>query len=249
MKKIFCILYTIGLILILLSCGAEEAAAAPAFEVGCYANAAKGYADISAPLPTGWQYSVIEETDEGGNEIFGICFWPNEHPELFVYIGWRPGMTHPDSTGAGTLTKLSLPDGSILWHHTRRQGEDAQSVTISWDEYPYLYLAEYLLPDALEAEYEPIIRESLSFTEFGGIQSMYEARDLVTAQLDKSVALAGFQDFDLSTGAWCIFVDETEGAPRRYFHVSGDGVIREYFAEDQPLGGTEIVFRESEETQ
>ena len=163
-------------------------------------------------------------------------------------IGWRPGMTHPDSTSSGTQTKLPLTDGGILWYHTRQQGEDAQSVTVSWDEYPFLYLAEYILPDTLEAEYEPIIREILSFTEFGGIRSMYEARDLVTAQFDDAVASAGFCDFDLSTGAWCIFVDETEDTPRRYFHVPEDGDIREYFSEDQPLGGSEIVFRESEET-
>ena len=48
----------------------------------------------------------------------------------------------------------------------------------------------------------------------------------------------------------CVFfVDETEDTPRRDFHVPGDGNIREYFSEDPLLGGAEIVFRESEETQ
>jgi hypothetical protein len=108
---------------------------------------------------------------------------------------------------------------------------------------------EYILPDTLEAEYEPIIREILSFTKFGGIRSMYEARDLVIALFEGNVALAGFHDIDLNTGAWCIFVDETETAPRRYFYVSNEDTIREYFMEDQPIGGTGIVFRESEDTQ
>ena len=250
MKKF--VLWLCILIMTLTSCTTavpETEIYVPSYEVACITEAIRNYADIRAPLPQGWEYKVIEETDDYGNEIFGIRFWPTEHPELTVRIGWRPGMTHPDNTSPGTRTKINLPDGNILWHHTKRQGEDAQSIIVSWDNYPFLYLAEYILPDTLEAEYEPIIREILSFTKFGGIRSMYEARDLVIALFEGNVALAGFHDIDLNTGAGCIFVDETETAPRRYFYVSKEDTIREYFMEDQPIGGTGIVFREREDTQ
>lgn len=244
MKKI---LFLICLILsvMLISCGSapSENGAVPSYEVACYTVAQKGFADITAPLPDGWEYSVITETDEIGGEIFGIRFCPTAHPELSVRIGWRPGRTIPDNTGAGVRTKIPLSDGSILWHHSKRQGDDAQSIVASWSDYPFLYLAEYTLPDALEAEYEPIIREILSFTEFGGMRSATEAVDMVAAKFE-SYHSACYTEPLPDTGAWCVSVQETEGAAPRYFHVAHDGVIREYFSEDQPMGGSEIVFRD-----
>ena len=247
MKKFLFVLFAITFMLILLSCGTEtENTPMPSFAIDRYAVAEKGYADITAPLPAGWDYSVITEEDDYGNEIFGIRFLPTEHPELSVRIGWQPGKTLPYNRSAGTKTKIDLPNNRILWRHTKRQGSDAQSISAAWDDYPYLYLADYILPDALEAEYEPIIREILCFTEFGGMRSVYEATAMVTARFD-SYHAAGFSNLRAGTGAWCIYVEETENAIWRYFHVAADGEIREYFLEDQPMGGSEIVFRESED--
>ena len=249
MKKF--VLWLCILIMILTSCTTavpETEIYVPSYEVACITEAIRDYADIRAPLPQGWEYTIIEETDDYGNEIFGIRFWPTEHPELSVRIGWRPGKTLPYSRSAGTKTKIDLPNNRILWRQTKRQGTDAQSISAAWDDYPYLYLADYILPDALEAEYEPIIREILCYTEFGGMRSVYEATAMVTAHFD-SYHAAGFSNVRSGTGAWCIYVEETENANWRYFHVAADGEIKEYFMEDQPMGGLEIVFRESEGNQ
>ena len=222
------ILWICAVWMILISCTAEEEIApTPSFEVERYTVAEKGYADITAPLPAGWDYSIIEETSDYGNEIFGIRFWPTEHPELSVRIGWRPGVSVPNERSAGTISTVPCHDGDSLRRHSKRKGEDAQSVTVSWLGYPYLYIADYILPDALEAEYEPVIREILCFTEFGRIRPWYEARDLVTDLLD-DYYFSGYVELDLQTGTWKIFVDMTEDGPRRYFKVTTDGEITEY---------------------
>jgi ribonuclease HI len=54
---------------------------------------------------------------------------------------------------------------------------------------------------------------------------------------------------DPNSGGWAIVIQETEDAKWRYFYVFADGEVKEYFMEDQPIGGTGIVFRESEDTQ
>ena len=156
------IVFALGLILILLSCGAEtEDTPTPSFAIDRYAFAEKGYADITAPLPAGWDYSVIEETDDYGNEIFGIRFWPTAYPDLSVRIGWRPGIAVPGKTGAGIRETIPLSNGESLWRHSKRKGDDAQTVTVTWNGYPHMYIADYILPNALESEYEPIIRDIL----------------------------------------------------------------------------------------
>lgn len=223
----------------------------PSYEVACITEAIQNYVDIRTPLPHGWEYAVIEETDDYGNEIFGIRFYPTAHPELSVRIGCRPGISFPSSQSAGTRTTIDLPDGSTLWRHTKRKGNDAQSITVRWNAYPGLFLADYTLPDALEAEYEPTIREILCFTQFGTLRPMQQAIDLVCSALDveEDEIYSAFSDgADPVTGGWTIVIRETEDAKWRYFYVFADGEVKEYFWEDQPMGGTGIVFRESEET-
>jgi len=235
-------------LMILVSCTAEEEIPVPSFAVERYTVAEQGLVDITAPLPTGWDYSVIEETDDYGNEIFGIRFWPTEHPDLSVRIGWRPGAPVPNERSAGTITMIPCPDGDSLRRHSKRKGTDAQSVTVSWQGYPYLYIADYILPDILEAEYEPIIREILCFTDFGDLRSWNEASKLVTDLLD-TYYFTGHGELDLRTGTWDIFVDMTENGPRRKFHVSAEGIIREYMMEEQPDGSLKIVYLEGEDVQ
>ncbi len=253
MKKL--VLWICLLLMILTSCTTTEPETevyTPTYEVACITEAIRNYANIRAPLPKGWEYKVIEETSEYGNEIFGIRFWPTEHPELSVRIGCRPGIAVPSNREAGTITMIPCADGSSLRRHTKRKGTDAQTITISWMNYPNLYIADYILPDALEAEYEPIIREILCFTQFGTLRSMQEAIDLVYAALgaeEEEIYSAYSDGADPVTGGWDITILETEDAKLRYFYVFADGEVKEYFMEDQPLGGTGIVFRESEDIQ
>lgn len=238
------------LLITLISCTTavpETEIYVPSFEVACITEAVQNYVDIRTPLPHGWEYKVIEETDDYGNEIFGIRFWPTEHPELSVRIGCRPGYPFPSKQSAGTRTTIDLPDGNTLWRHTKRKGQDAQSILVRWNAYPGLFYADYTLPDALEADYEPIIREILCFTQYGTLRPMQEAINMVCEMLETDVYAAFSDGIDPHTGAWYIIIQETENTVRRYFQIAADGKIREYFMEDQPMGGTGIVFRESEE--
>lgn len=253
MKKF--VLWLCILIMILTSCTTavpETEIYVPSYEVACITEAIRNYADIRAPLPQGWEYTIIEETDDYGNEIFGIRFFPTEHPELTVRIGWRPGIAVPSDREAGTITMIPCADGSSLRRHTKRKGSDAQSITISWVNYPDLYIADYILPDALETEFEPIIREILCYTQFGTLRPKQEAIDLVCAALEveeEEIYSAFSNGADPDSGGWAIVIQETEDAKWRYFYVFADGEVKEYFMEDQPIGGTGIVFRESEDTQ
>ena len=73
MKKI--VLWLCILIMILTSCTTavpETEIYVPSYEVAYITEAIRNYADIRAPLPQGWEYTIIEETDDYGNEIFGI---------------------------------------------------------------------------------------------------------------------------------------------------------------------------------
>lgn len=248
------VLWICILLMTLASCTTtvpEDEIYVPSYEVACITEAIQNYVDIRTPLPQGWEYAVIGETDDYGNEIFGIRFYPTAHPELSVRIGCRPGIAVPSNREAGTITMIPCADGSSLRRHTKRKGTDAQTVTISWMDYPNLYIADYILPDALEAEYEPIIREILCYTQFGTLRPMQQAIDLVCAALEveKDEIHSAFSDgADPLTGGWVITIRETEDATWRYFYVFADGEVKEYYMEDQPMGGTGIVFRESEET-
>ncbi len=253
MKKL--VLWICILLITLTSCTTavpETEIYVPSYEVACITEAIQNYADIRALLPHGWEYKVINETDDYGNEIFGIRFYPTAHPELSVRIGCRPGIAVPSEREAGTITVIPCADGSSLRRHTKRKGSDAQSVTVSWMNYPGLYIADYILPDALEAEYEPIIREILCFTQFGTLRPMQQAIDLVCSALDveeEELYSAFSGGADPNTGGWAIVIQETEDAKWRHFYVFADGEVKEYYIEDQPMGGTGIVFRESEDIQ
>lgn len=245
------VLWICILLMTLASCTTtvpEDEIYVPSYEVACITEAIQNYVDIRAPLPQGWEYAVIGETDDYGNEIFGIRFWPTEHPELSVRIGWRPGAPVPNERSAGTITMVPCSDGDSLRRHSKRKGTDAQSITVSWQGYPYLYIADYILPDTLEAEYEPTIREILCFTDFGDLRSWNEASKLVTDLLD-TYYFTGHGELDLHTGTWDIFVDMTENGPRRKFHVSAEGIIREYMMEEQPDGSLKIIYLEGEDVQ
>ena len=165
MKKLLCLLFAIFFVMTLAACGESQPAQTPNPKPSYHGvpfTSEKDTSTISLLLPDGWEVKEITDGDCFGVPILhGLVMHPSVNPEIAVTVACCEG--YPGLCGTGkTFEDLDFgEDAGRVIKSTEILGE-MRSVLVTWEDKPPMYYADYAIPEALAAEWEPMILEILS---------------------------------------------------------------------------------------
>ena len=165
MKKLLYVLLAVLFMMTLAACGESQPAQTPNPKPSYHGvpfTSEKDTSTISLLLPDGWEVKEITDGDCFGVPILhGLVMHPSVKPEIAVTVACCEG--YPGLCGTGkTFEDLDFgKDAGRVIKSTEILGE-MRSVLVTWEDKPPMYYADYAIPEALAAEWEPMILEILS---------------------------------------------------------------------------------------
>ena len=118
---------------------------------------------MSLVLPDGWEYEVQTtemKAREDGLVLCGIDFWPSEHPEMRLELGYWPDRIGMCGTGV-TIEHLDFGGGLSAYRYTETI-DSTVWLTLIYDhvgEQPYSFVLQGDIDEALWARYETEIMD------------------------------------------------------------------------------------------
>ena len=113
---------------------------------------------MSLVVPDGWEYEVQTKERKGredGPVLCGIDFWPSEHPEMRLELGYWPDRIGMCGTGV-TIESIDFGGGLSAVRYTESIGGTLW-LTLVYDhvgEQPYSFVLQGDISEALWEQYE-----------------------------------------------------------------------------------------------
>jgi len=206
MKKLLCILIAMFFVMFLAACGESQPAQTPNPKPSYHGvpfTSEKDTSTISLLLPDGWEVKEITDGDCFGVPILhGLVMHPSVHPEVAVTVACCE--SYPGLCGTGkTFEDLDFgEDAGRVIKSTEILGE-TRSVLVTWEDKPPMYYADYAIPDALAAEWEPMILEILSTAVMAeGALSRTKAEEIAADAWERDYDDVFANTYDHCTGIW-----------------------------------------------
>lgn len=118
---------------------------------------------MSLVLPESWEYEVQTKemkAREDGLVLCGIDFWPSEHPEMRLELGYWPDRIGMCGTGV-TIEQVDFGGGLSAWRYTETIAGTVW-LTLIYDhagEQPYSFVIQGDIDDTLWEQYEAEIMD------------------------------------------------------------------------------------------
>ena len=166
------------------------------------------YANISMPLPEGWEWEPTEMSDCDGEPplYVGFTFWRTDIPDLcFTFECWPQGFGM-----CGTGVEFIGVDGKHDLTVATEQGEDIVAVTIIFNNVPGSYVVGGAVPKELWEELGAnVVQMGDNATVAEGCLTRDEAVDAIRAENNwpgENCAVNGY--YDASEGIWHLAITQ-----------------------------------------
>jgi len=168
------------------------------------ASYASRYASVQVTLPgEGWEWEKIPDT--GGDEPFGIRFWPEGDKAAAVELCCHPQMIGLCGTGLDTK-KLVLDNGLEVFVHSY---DKKPWFLVTFEKTSGYYYAERSTDSRA---YDEEIMEILSSAVLGEGAAAYDKIVAIAAQESGAAYEYATARFDINTGFWTVYLGKINTA-------------------------------------